>query len=81
MNRTARSISAATASYRSPAAEVRTKSLFQSCTSDRSAMSVPVSARTRFIAAPALAYARIIRVGSGTRAAGSATSELTMSPR
>ena len=81
MNRTARSISAATASYRSPAAEVRTKSLFQSCTSVRSAMSVPVSARTRFIAAPAFAYARTIRVGSGTRAAGWATSEFTMSPR
>ncbi len=55
MNRRARSISAASASYRSPARDVRTKSLFQSCTIVRSAMPVAVSARTRFIAAPALA--------------------------
>jgi len=40
-----------------------------------------VSARSRFMVAPALAYARIIRDGSGTRASGVATIELTMSPR
>ena len=44
-------------------------------------MPVAVSARTRFIAAPALAYARTMRDGSGTRAAASGVSELTMSPR
>ena len=38
MNRSPRSISAASASYRSPAGEVRTKSLFQSCTIVRSAI-------------------------------------------
>ena len=47
--------SAAMASKRAPAGEVRTKSLFQSCTIVRSAMPVAVSARTRFIAADALA--------------------------
>ena len=55
MNASARSISAAMASKRAPAGEVRTKSLFQSCTIVRSAMPVAVSARTRFIAADALA--------------------------
>jgi hypothetical protein len=44
-------------------------------------MPAPVSARTRFIAAPAFAYARIMRPGSGTRSSGLATSELMMSPR
>ena len=38
-----------------PAGELATKSLFQSCTIVRSAMPVAVSARTRFIAADALA--------------------------
>ncbi len=55
MKRSARSISEATASNRAPAGEVRTNSRFQSCTIVRSAMPVAVSARTRFIAAPALA--------------------------
>jgi hypothetical protein len=81
MKRRPRSISLASASYRSPAGEVRTKSLFQSCTRRRLAMPAPVSARSRFMAAPALAYARIKRDGSGTRASGVAISEFTMSPR
>ncbi len=51
MNRIARSISAATRSYRSPAREVRTNSWFHSCTRVRSAIPAPVTARTRFIAA------------------------------
>ena len=44
-------------------------------------MPAPVSARTRFIAALAFAYARTSRDGSCSRTASSATSELTMSPR
>ena len=55
MNASARSISAAMVSNRAPAGDVRTKSLFQSCTIVRSAMPVAVRARTRFMAADALA--------------------------
>ena len=38
-------------------------------------------ARDRFIAAAALAYARMSRPGSGRRASGVGSSPLTMSPR
>ena len=55
MKASVRSISRAIASYRSPAAEVRTKSLFQSCTACRSARPPPRYARSMFIAAAAFA--------------------------
>ena len=49
------SISVAIASYRAPAGDWRTNSRFRSCSLNRSAMPPPVTARTRFIAALALA--------------------------
>ncbi len=55
MKRRPRSISVASASYRAPAGEVRTNSRFQSCTRCSEANPEDVSARTRFIAALALA--------------------------
>ena len=68
MKASARSISRASASYRSPNLEVRTKSRFQSCTACRSARPPPTYARSMFIDEDELAYARIIRCGSATRA-------------
>ena len=55
MKRRPRSISVASVSYRSPAAELDTKFLFHSWTFVRSASPAAVSARSRFMAAPALA--------------------------
>ena len=81
MKSIARPISEASCSYRAPAGEVRTKSLFQSCTRV-SADSPPVAtARSRFSVAAAVWYARSSRPGSAWRASAVGARSLTMSPR
>ena len=81
MNCIARSISRASTSYRAPASEVRTKSLFQSCTRRMSASPPVAKARSRFSVQAAAWYARTRRCGSGRRASGTGARPLTMSPR
>ena len=81
MNASARPISLAICSYRSPTLESRINPLFHSWTWRRSAKPPWVNARTKLRVAAEVLYTRTNRCGSGVRDASLNSMSLTASPR